>query len=110
VKTGRVRALGVASSKRSPALPDVPAIGESLKGFEADNWFGLMVPAATPREIITKLNADVQKALAHQEVKDRLLAAGGFVTPGGPAELAARIKEDVAKWGKVVRTAGVKIE
>jgi tripartite-type tricarboxylate transporter receptor subunit TctC len=110
VKSGRVRALGVASSTRSPALPDVPAIGESLKGFEADNWFGLMVPAATPREIITKLNADVQKALAQQEVKDRLLAAGGFVTPGGPAELAIRIKEDVAKWGKVARTAGVKVE
>jgi tripartite-type tricarboxylate transporter receptor subunit TctC len=110
IKSGRVRALGVASSKRSPALPDVPAIGESLKGFEADSWFGLMVPAATPREIVVKLNADIQKALAYQEVKDRLLSVGGFVTPGGPAELAARIKEDVAKWGKVVRTAGIKAE
>jgi len=110
VKTGRVRALGVASSRRSPALPDVPTIGESLKGFEADSWFGLMVPAATPREVIVKLNGDVQKALAQQELKDRLLSVGGFVTPGGPAELAARIREDVAKWGKVARTAGVKVE
>ena len=110
IKSARVRALGVASSSRSPALPDVPAIGESLKGFEADSWFGLMVPAATPREVIVKFNADVQKALAHQEVKDRLLSVGGFVTSGGPAELAARIREDVAKWGKVVRTAGIKAE
>jgi len=110
VKTGRVRALGVASSKRSPALPDVPAIGESLKGFEADSWFGLMVPAGTPRDVIAKLNSDVQKALSQQEVKERLLSVGGFATPGGPAELAARVKEDVAKWGKVARTAGVKVE
>lgn len=110
VKTERVRALGVASSTRSPALPDVPTIGESLKGFEADSWFGLMVPAGTPRDIVNKFNSDVQKALTQQEVKDRLLAVGGFVTPGGPAELSARIKEDVAKWGKVARAAGVKVE
>jgi len=110
LKTGRVRALGVASSTRSPALPDVPTIGESVKGFEADSWFGLMVPAATPREVIVKLNADVQKALAQQEVKDRLLAVGGFVTPGGPEQLAARVREDVSKWGKVARAAGVRIE
>jgi tripartite-type tricarboxylate transporter receptor subunit TctC len=109
-KTGRVRALGVASSTRSPALPDVPAIGESVKGFEADSWFGLMVPAGTSREVISKFNADVQKALGQQEVKDRLLAVGGFVTPGGPAELAARVKEDLTKWGRVVRAAGIKAE
>lgn len=110
VKSGRVRALGVASSRRSPALPDVPAIGESLKGFQADSWFGIMVPARTPRDIIAKLDADIQKALAYQEVKDRLLAVGGFVTGGGPAELGARVKEDVAKWGKVVRLAGIKAQ
>lgn len=110
VKSGRVRALGVASSTRSPALPDVPAIGESLKGFEADSWFGIMVPAGTPREIVVKFNADIQKALAYPEVKERLLAVGGFVTAGGPEQLAARVRDDVAKWGKVVRAAGIKAE
>jgi tripartite-type tricarboxylate transporter receptor subunit TctC len=110
VKTGKVRALGVASSTRSPALPDVPTIGESLKGFEADSWFGLMVPSGTPREVVNKFNADVQKALTQQEVKDRLLAVGGFVTPGGPSDLSARIKQDVAKWGKVARAAEIRIE
>lgn len=110
VKSGRVRALGVASSARSPVLPDVPAIGESLKGFQADSWFGIMVPAGTPKAIVAKLDGDIQKALAHQEVKDRLLAVGGFVTGGGPAELAARVKDDVAKWGKVVRLAGIKAQ
>jgi tripartite-type tricarboxylate transporter receptor subunit TctC len=110
VKTGRIRALGVASSKRSPALPEVPAIGESLKGFEADSWFGLLMPAGTPREIIMKVNAEVVKILATQEVKDRLLSQGGVAVGGTPEQLAERIKADIAKWGKVARTAKIKIE
>jgi tripartite-type tricarboxylate transporter receptor subunit TctC len=110
VKAGKIRALGVASSTRSPAMPDVPTIGESLKGFAADSWFGLMVPAGVPREIIVKLNADVQKALALQETKERVLSVGGFVVPGGPEQLRDRIRNDVDKWGKVVRTAGVRVE
>lgn len=110
VTSGRIRALGVASSKRSPALPDIPTIGESLKGFEADSWFGIMMPAGTPRDIIVKLDSEVQKALASQEVKDRLLAVGGFVEAGGPEQLAERIRADIAKWGKVARAANVRIE
>lgn len=110
VRSGRIRALGVASSQRSPALPDVPAIGESLKGFEADSWFGLMMPAGAPREIIMKMNAEVQKILATQDVKDRLLAQGGFAVGGTPEQLAERVRADIAKWGKVVRAAGVRIE
>lgn len=110
VKTGRIRALGVASSKRSPAMPDVPAINESLKGFEADSWFGLLMPAGTPREIIMKVSAETMKILTTQEVKDRLLSQGGVAVGGTPGELAERIKADIAKWGKVVRSAGVKIE
>jgi tripartite-type tricarboxylate transporter receptor subunit TctC len=110
VKTGRIRAIGVASSKRSPAMPDVPAIGESLKGFEADSWFGLMMPAGTPRDIIQKLNTEILRILALQEVKDRLLSQGGVAVGGTPEQLAERIKADIAKWGKVARTANVKIE
>lgn len=110
IKSGRLRAIGVASSKRSPVLPDVPAINESLKGFEADSWFGIMVPAGTPRDIIVKFNAEAQKALATQDVKERLLAQGGVPAGGPPELLAERVKADIAKWGKVVRTAGVKIE
>jgi tripartite-type tricarboxylate transporter receptor subunit TctC len=110
IKTGRIRALGVASSKRSPALPDVPAINESLRGFEADSWFGLMMPAGTPREIIMKMNGETLKILSSQEVKDRLLSQGGVAAGGTPEQLAERIKADIAKWGKVARTAGIKIE
>lgn len=110
VKSGRIRALGVASGKRSPALPEVPAIGESLKGFEADSWFGLLMPAGTPRDIIVKMNAEVQKILATQEVRDRLLAQGGYAVGGTPEQLAERIRADVAKWGKVARAASIRIE
>ena len=88
----------------------VPAINESLKGFEADSWFGLLMPVGTPREIVMKVNAEVMKALATQEVKDRLLAQGGVAAGGTPEQLAERIKADIAKWGKVARAAGVKIE
>jgi tripartite-type tricarboxylate transporter receptor subunit TctC len=110
VKAQKVRALGVASSTRSPAMPEVPTIGESLKGFAADSWFGLMVPAGVPREIIARLNADVQKALALQETKERVLSVGGFVVPGGPEQLRERIRTDVEKWGKVARTAAIKVD
>ncbi|HEX6005502.1 MAG TPA: tripartite tricarboxylate transporter substrate binding protein [Burkholderiales bacterium] len=110
IKSGRIRALGVASSKRSPALPDVPAIGESLRAFEADNWFALLMPAGAPREIVTRLNAQVVKILAMQDVKDRLLSQGGVATSSTPEELGQRIKAEIAKWGKVARTAGVRIE
>ena len=110
VKAGRLRGIGVASSKRSPAMPDMPAIGESLKGFEADSLFGLMAPAGTPRDVIVKLNAEVQKVLTSADIKEKLLAQGGLVQGGTPEQMADQIKSDVAKWGKVVRTANVKIE
>jgi tripartite-type tricarboxylate transporter receptor subunit TctC len=110
VKSGRIRALGVASGRRSPALPEVPTIGESLKGFEADSWFGLLMPAGAPRDIIVKMNAEVQKILATQEVKDRLLTQGGVAVGGTPEQLAERIRADIAKWGKVARAANIRIE
>jgi tripartite-type tricarboxylate transporter receptor subunit TctC len=106
VKSRKVRALGVASSTRSPALPEVPTISESLKGFEADSWFGVMMPAGTRARIVTKFNADVQKALALPEVRERLLTVGGFVSPAARNNSPKRIRVDVAKWAKVVRTAG----
>lgn len=110
VKSGRLKGLGVASSKRSPALPDLPALNESLKGFEADNWFGFMAPAATPREIVTRFNAEVQKSLSSPELKEKLLGQGGYTQGGTPDQMGELIRADLAKWGKVVRTANIKIE
>lgn len=88
VKAGRLRGIGVASSKRSPAMPDMPTIGESLKGFEADSLFGLMAPAGTPRDVIAKLNAEVQKVLTSADIKEKLLAQGGLVQGGTPEQMA----------------------
>ncbi len=110
VKTGRIRALGVASSTRSPTMPDVPAISESLTGFEADNWFGIMMPAGTPRDIIEKLSAEVRRVLDMPDVKERLLAQGGVAAGSTPGEFAERIRADIAKWGKVARAAKIRIE
>jgi tripartite-type tricarboxylate transporter receptor subunit TctC len=110
VKDGRVRAIGVASSKRSPAMPDVPAINESLKGFEADNWFALLMPAGTPRGVIEKVSVEVRRILDMQDVKARLLTQGGVASGSTPEQLAERIKTDIAKWGKVARTAQIRIE
>jgi tripartite-type tricarboxylate transporter receptor subunit TctC len=110
VKSGRLKGIGVASSRRSPALPDLPALNESLKGFEADSLFGFMAPAGTPRDIVAKFNAEVQKSLSSPELKEKLLAQGGFVQGGTPEQMAELIRSDLAKWGKVVRAAGVKIE
>ena len=110
VKAGRLRAIGVASSKRSPALPDLPTIGESLPGFEADSLFGLMAPVGTPREIIARLNSEVQKLLANPEIREKLLAQGGIALGGTPEQMAEQIRNDVVKWGKVVRAANVRIE
>ena len=110
VKAGRIRAIGVASGKRSPAMPEVPAIGESLNGFEADNWFALLMPAGTPRDIIDKLSAEVRRVLEMQDVKDRLLTQGGVVGGSTPEQLAERIRVEIAKWGKVARAANIRIE
>jgi tripartite-type tricarboxylate transporter receptor subunit TctC len=110
VKAGRIRAVGVASSKRSPAMPEVPAINESLKGFEADNWFALLMPAGTPRDIIEKLSVEVRRILELPDVKERLLLQGGVAGGSTPEQLAERIKADIAKWGKVARAANIRIE
>ena len=110
VKSGRIRALGVASSKRSPALPDVPAINESLKGFEADNWFAILVPAGAPRDVVEKLSAEVRRVLELPDVKERLLAQGGVAGGSTPEQLAGSIRVELAKWGKVARAANIRIE
>ena len=110
IKAGKLRGIAVASSQRSPVLPELPTIGESLKGFEADNWFGLMAPAGTPRAVIDKLNAEVGRILAMADIKERLLSQGGVAYPSTPERMAAAIKSDIAKWGKVIAASGAKLE
>ena len=111
VRSGKLRGIAVASSQRSPVLPDLPTMSEAgLAGFSADSWFGIMAPAGTPRDIVAKLNADLIKALDSPEVKDIISRQGGFVMGSTPEAMAAQIRGDREKWGRVVRDSGAKIE
>jgi tripartite-type tricarboxylate transporter receptor subunit TctC len=111
VKQGRVKAIGVSSAKRDPALPDVPTFGESgAPGYVATSWTGILAPAKTPRAIIDRLNREIVSLLGDPEVQARYAAIG--VVPGGttPEGYADLIRADHVKWGKVVKETGVKIE
>ncbi len=112
IKSGRLKALAVTSRTRSPALPNVPTIEEAagLKGFDASSWFGLFAPAGTPRTIIDKIQADVAKALALPEVRERFLAQGA--DPGGntPDQFAAFIRAETDKWTRVVKFSNAKVD
>jgi tripartite-type tricarboxylate transporter receptor subunit TctC len=106
VKAGRARALGVSSAKRHPLVPDVPAIAETVPGFDVTVWHGLCAPAAVPKIVIARLNADVTKALSHPEVQRRLSDNGVDATATSPEQFAAFIKSETAKWAKAVRESG----
>ena len=111
VRAGKLKGIAVASSRRSPVLPELPTMSEGgLTGFAADSWFGIMAPAGTPRDVIAKLNADIVKALDSAEVKDIITKQGGEVMGSTPAQMAAQIRGDREKWGKVVRDSGAKVE
>ena len=111
VKAGKLRALGVTTSKRYPGLPDVPTVAESgLRGFETVAWFGLFAPAGTPREIVARLNREVNAIIAKPEIRDRLLGIGMEPSPGTPEEYATRQARDIAKWKKVVAESGARID
>ena len=111
VRAGKLRGIAVASSRRSPVLPDLPTLSEAgLTGFAADSWFGVMAPAGTPKDVIAKLNADIVRSLDSPEVKDIITKQGGEVMGSTPEQMAAQIRGDREKWGRVVRESGAKIE
>jgi tripartite-type tricarboxylate transporter receptor subunit TctC len=110
IEKGELRALGVASAKRSAALPDVPTIAESgMPGFEAVSWYALMAPAGTPVAIVARLREGVIAAINAPEAKAALAAQGAQPVGNTPAELAAVITADTARWGKVIREADIKV-
>jgi tripartite-type tricarboxylate transporter receptor subunit TctC len=111
IKAGKVKALGISSPKRSPLVPEVPTIAESgLPGFESVTWFGLLGPANTPRAVVERVNAEMNKALQSPEIQARF-AQLGFEPAGGSAgDFAATIQRDARKWSKVIKDAGVKPE
>ena len=109
VKAGTVRAIAVTSSKRAPAVPDVPTVAETYKGFEATTWFGILAPAKTPEPILTRLNDEITKILQMPDVREHMAAGGGEVR-SGPREFAAVLRADLAKWSKIVKESGAKVD
>jgi tripartite-type tricarboxylate transporter receptor subunit TctC len=111
IKAGRIRALGVTSLKRTVALPDLPTIAENaVAGYEAVPWIGLLAPAKTPRDIITRLNREVAAALAAPDVRDQLLLQGAEPGAGTPEAHARYLASELKKWGKVITDIGVKVD
>ncbi len=111
IRSGKLRALGVASLKRSPVMPDTPTIAEQgLPRFEAVSWYALMVPAGTPRAVIDKLNAETGKLFATPALKEKLAAQGMDAATGKPSELAAIIQADTQRWTDVIRQKNIKPE
>src|SRR5579871_164739 len=110
VKIGKLRALAVTTAQRADALPDVPTVAEFVPGYESSQWYGIGAPKATPTEIIDKLNREINAALADTKMKARLADLGGTVLPGSPAEFSKLIADEIGKWGKVVKFAGIKAE
>jgi len=114
IKGGKLKPLAVTSAKRSSALPDVPTVeeagGPALKGFEASSWFGLLAPAGTPADVVSRIQQESAKALASPAVREKLEAQGAI--PGGntPAEFAKMIADEHAKWAKVVKASGAKVD
>jgi len=110
IKSGRLRALGVTSAQRDPTLPDVPTVGETVKGYEATAWFGIGMPKGSPREAIDKINATVNAALADPGMLKRYADLGGSPMGGTPDDFGKVIKAETDKWAKVVISSGAKAE
>lgn len=111
VQAGRLKALAVTSARRSSTLPQLPTAAESgLPGYESVGWFGLLAPAATPRNLVAAISADANKVLADPEVKQRMIALGAEPSGNTPGQFALYIRDDQAKWSKLMREQGIKAE
>ena len=110
VKSGRLRPLGVATGKRLSMFPDVPTIGETVKGYEATQWYGILAPAAVPKEYVAKLNAVLVKALHSPEARSQLATEAAEPVGNSPEEFGRFIKSEIARWGPVVKQSGAKPE
>jgi tripartite-type tricarboxylate transporter receptor subunit TctC len=110
IRNGQMRALAVTTDKRLAVLPDVPAMAEFLPGYEASGWYGIAAPKDTPAEIVEKLNAAINSGLNDPKTNQRLAELGCLVYPGTPANFWSFVAGEIDKWGKVIRTAGIKPE
>ena len=110
IKSGRIRALAVTSEGLEPSAPELPTLGQSVKGYEATAWFGIGMPKATPSDVIAKMNAEVNKALADPVMLQRLAELGGVPIAGTPADFGKIIVTETEKWRKIVEVSGAKVE
>jgi tripartite-type tricarboxylate transporter receptor subunit TctC len=110
IKAGQLRALAVTTPQRSPALPDVPTLADTLAGFDASPMNYLSVRGGTPREVVDRINREVNAVLAMPAIRDRLLAIGVVTTPSTPEEIAAQVRSEQVKWKKVIEVSGAKAE
>jgi tripartite-type tricarboxylate transporter receptor subunit TctC len=110
MKSGKLKALGVTSKKRAEAAPNIPSIAETLPGYDVPVWYGLMVPAATPKPVVNRLNLEMKKALETPAVRERLAAQGIETEYTTVAEFAQLIREDAARWAKLVKDSGIVLE
>ena len=109
VKSGKLRGLAVTGAARSETLPDLPTVADFLPGYEATSWYGVGAPKGTPKEIIDKLNREVQTILADPKTKARFSELGAIMQPGTPAEFGKLVADETEKWGKVVKFSGAKV-
>ncbi|MDB5809784.1 MAG: extra-cytoplasmic solute receptor BugT [Betaproteobacteria bacterium] len=110
IRSGKMIALGVASKERSSALPDVPALDQTVPGYEVSGWYGVLAPAKTPAAVVTKLNNELNRMLQDPATREILSREGADPLPRTPGEFTRTIADDVVKWAKVVKTAGLKVE
>ena len=109
-KAGKLHALAVTGAQRNPAIPDVPTMADTLPGFEVTNWIALFAPAGTPADIVAKLNAEIMRIMRLPDVQSRLVNEGAKFTPNTPNEFAAFVKSEIAKWGKVIKDSGARVD
>ena len=110
IKSGKLRLLAVANEKRVPTMPDVPAIGETVRGYGATPWYAVLAPAGTPKPVIAQLHAGIVKALDSKDLQEKMAAQGAEIYKSSPAEFAALIKEELPRWQKIVKQSGAQVD
>jgi tripartite-type tricarboxylate transporter receptor subunit TctC len=110
VQGGKLRALAITTAKRSAITPNIPTVAETYPGYESGSWYGLMVPAGTPKEAVARLHDAVTRAMQLPEIREKFIAQGAEPLGGSPADAAAYMRSEVAKWGKVVKASGARVD
>ena len=107
-RSGKLRVLGVTTQRRTPLAPDVPAVAETVPGYDLVGWYGLLAPLGTPKNIVNKISSEIARALKTTEVQERLVSTGAEAVESSPAEFTKFLEKETLRWGKVLREAGIK--